>query len=134
MPGHRVFGTWYKMINYHYEHPLAFIAIPCFFYGIIATTIRNGCLTPPLKRQIAVTISMLIVVMFFSSIFGGMLWHYYDMKVGYFPVNWLQKILIQGALNGLKMGWLIILLSFPYNLLSAVTLFFLTKKGNELYP
>lgn len=41
LPSRAVFGTWYRMFLYHREHPLAYIAIPCFFYGIVAALLTD---------------------------------------------------------------------------------------------
>ena len=39
--------------------------------------------------RILLTIVIIAATVLVSSPFGGMLWHYYDMKAGYFPTNWL---------------------------------------------
>ena len=133
MPNHYVFGVWYRMFVYHWEHPVAFIIIPCFFYGIIATLFADKYSKQNLIRQIFLTIVIILLTIIVSSPFGGMLWHYYDMKAGYFPPNWFGKIISLGFEWGLEMGWLIVGLSIPYNVIGSITCFFLTKKGSELF-
>ncbi len=133
MPNHYVFGTWYRMSLYHWEHPIAFIAIPCFFYGIIAPFFANTFLNQSITKQILITILIIILITLLSSPFGGMLWHYYDMKAGYFPSNWTTKIIALGFEWGLEMGWLIIGLSIPYNIIGSIICYFLTKKGSEIF-
>jgi len=133
MPNHYVFGAWYRMFVYHWEHPIAFITIPCFFYGIIATLFADKFSKQNLIRQILLTIAIIILTIVISSPFGGMLWHYYDMKAGYFPPNWIGKIINLGFEWGLELGWLVIGLSIPYNIIGSITCFFLTKKGSELF-
>ena len=133
LPGHNVFGSWYSMINYHMEYPHAFIAIPCFFYGIIAPLFSKSFLQSRLKKRLLANSFIILVVVFLSSPIGGMLWHFFDMKTGYFPKNWPYKLLVKGSVDGLRMGWLIIVLSIPYNLLGITMSFALTKKGSELF-
>ena len=67
------------------------------------------------------------------SPFGGMLWHYHDMKFGFFPDNWISKMVNHGFSMGLELGWLIILFSIPYNIFGSIVCYFLTKKGIELF-
>lgn len=133
MPNQYVFGTLYRMFLYHCEYPVAFIAIPCFFYGIIATLFSKKFLNQSIAKQILLTILIIILTVLISSPFGGMLWHYYDMKAGYFPVNWISKMMRIGLEQGFEIGWLIIGLSIPYNILGSISCYFLTKKGSELF-
>ena len=133
MPGHYVFGSWFRMFLYHWEHPIQFIAIPCFFYGILATLLADKFSKQRVHRQLLLTLLIVTVTVLVSSPFGGMLWHYYDMKAGYFPSNYIRKMVSLGFEWGLEMGWLIIGLSIPYNLIGLITCFFVTKKGSELF-
>ena len=61
-----------------------------------------------------------------------MLWHFHDMKAGFFPTNWMSEIINKGFTEGLKTGWLVIILSLPYSLFGSTICFFLTKKGIEI--
>ncbi|WP_138432784.1 hypothetical protein [Winogradskyella algicola] len=133
MPRHNVFAALFRMFLYHWEYPISFIAIPCFFYGILATIFAKTFLSQTIAKQILLTLVIITLTIFLSSPFGGMLWHYYDMKAGYFPSNWILKMIKNGFVQGLEIGWLIILLSVPYNILGAITCYFLTKKGSELF-
>lgn len=133
LPGHKVFASWYRMINYHMEYPLAFIAIPCFFYGIIATLFNKSFLQSHLKKRLMTNSFIILLVVYLSAPIGGMLWHFFDMKTGYFPRNWPYKLLVQGSADGLRVGWLIIVLSIPYNLLGIAISYALTKKGCDLF-
>lgn len=83
--------------------------------------------------RIFLTILIIILTILISSPFGGMLWHFHDMKAGYFPENWISKMINEGFIWGLKMGWYIVLLSMPYNIFGSIFCFFLTKKGVDLY-
>lgn len=133
MPRHYVFGSLYRMFLYHWEHPISFIAIPCFFYGIIATLFAEIFLKQKRVKQILLTLLIIIITIILSLPFGGMLWHYYDMKAGYFSPNWMPKMIKLGFEWGFKLGWLIIVLSIPYNIIGSITCYFLTKKGGELF-
>ncbi|WP_190304370.1 hypothetical protein [Flavobacterium branchiophilum] len=133
MPNHYVFGAWYRMFLYHWQHPISFIAIPCFFYGIIATLLADKFSKQKVTKQILLTIGIIILTIILSSPFGGMLWHYYDMKAGHFPQNWIGKMIRLGFEWGLEVGWLIIGLSIPYNIIGSIACYFLTKKGVELF-
>lgn len=132
-PNHYVFGAWYRMIVYHWEHPIAFITIPCFFYGIIAALLADKFSKLKTTKQILGTIGIIILTIILSSPFGGMLWHYYDMKAGYFPPNWIEKMIRLGFEWGLEGGWLVIGFSIPYNIIGSIACYFLTKKGIELF-
>ncbi|MDH7913389.1 hypothetical protein [Winogradskyella sp. SYSU M77433] len=132
MPSHKVFGALFRMFLYHWEYPISFIAIPCFFYGILATIFTKTFIKQTITKQILLTLLIISLTILLSSPFGGILWHYYDMKAGYFPSNWIFKMIKNGFVQGFKIGWLIILLSFPYNILGAIACYFLTKKGSKL--
>ena len=134
MPHHYVFGVIIKMPLYHWEYPISFIMIPCFFYGIIATFLADKFSKQNVIVQILMTILIIILTIAVSSPFGGMLWHYYDMKAGYFPPNWKEIILKKGFEWGVEAGWYIVALSIPYNIIGSIACCFLTKKGSKLFP
>jgi len=132
MPKSFVFGAFYRMILYHWENPMSYISLPCFFFGIIAPYLTKGFLTKTFFKQLLTLFIIITLTIILSSPLGGMLWHYHDMKAGYFPNNWFVKIVSQGSLEGLQLGWLIILLSFPYNILGSIISFYLIKKVETL--
>jgi len=133
MPNHWVFGTSYRMFTYHWQHPMLYISIPCFFYGIIATIFSNKFLDMKPLGRILLTLAIIVSTVLFSSPFGGMLWHYHDMQAGYFPYNWFSKMVELGFSWGFSMGWLIIGLSIPYNIIGSIVCYYLTKKGATLF-
>jgi len=132
MPGHYVFGALYRMFIYHSAFPMQYIAIPCFFYGIVATIFANKFRDRKTRGRILLTGLIITLTILISSPFGGMLWHFHDMKSGYFPENWIAKMINRGSIEGLQIGWFIILLSRPYNIFGSIICYFLTKKGVEL--
>lgn len=133
MPHNSVFGSWFRMYSYHNNNPLSFIFIPCFFYAVFATLFsakyKNSS---PLKR-IGIMALIVILTIIISSPFGGMLYFYFDMRAGYFLSNWISLLIKHGTSEGLSLGWLIILLSYPFNIIVIIVSYFLTKKGSELF-
>lgn len=133
MPSHNVFGALMRMYLYHWEFPIQYIAIPCLFYGIIAAFLANKFENWKTLGRILLTILIIVLTILISSPFGGMLWHFHDMKAGHFPANWFSIIISKGFIWGLQIGWLVILLSIPYNIFGSIICFYLTKKGIELF-
>lgn len=133
MPGHYVFGTWFRMFTYHYQHPIQYIIIPCFFFGFIAKLFADKFYKQKTTKQILTTLIIATLTIIISLPFGGMLWNFHDMQAGYFPSDWTSKMIRQGIGMGLSAGWLIVVLSFPYNLLGLVACFFLTRTGAKLF-
>lgn len=124
---HYSFGMPYRMFLYHLCFPLSYIFIPCFFYALIATYLSSYFSKVSISYKITLTIIICILVTLISSPFGGMLWHYHDMQAGYFPDNWLYKMVSLGFSWGLRDGWIIVLMSVPYNIIGTVICFFLTN-------
>lgn len=122
-----------RMFLYHHEHLIAFISIPCFFYRIIATILVEKFSKQSVLCKILLTIVIIVLTILVSSPFGGMLWHYYDIRYGFFPPNWFWKMVELGFTWGLSLGWLIILLSIPYNIFGSIACYFLTQKGSERF-
>ena len=133
IPEHYVFGTFIKMPAYHWEYPIAYIAIPCFFYGIFATIFTKKFIKLAIWGQVLITFAIAILTIVASSPFGGMLWHYHNMKAGYFPANWADIIFKDGFIHGIMLGWLIILLSIPYNVIGLIISYFIIKKRANLF-
>ncbi len=133
LPGHNVFGSLYRMFLYHWNFPMQYIAIPCFFYGIIAVLFADKFQRNKTIGRIIITMAIVVLTMIISSPVGGVLWHYHDMKAGFFPDHWISKLIHKGLPHGLFVGWLVIKLSLPYNILGSILCFFLTKKGIELF-
>lgn len=128
-----VFGALYRMFLFHYENPIQFITIPCFFYGIIATLLANYFSKQRIIGKVLLTILIILLTVIISSPFGGMLWYYYNFKAGYFPADWFSRMIVNGAGEGLLLGWLIVGLSIPYNIIGSIICFFLTWKGSNMF-
>lgn len=132
LPGHRVFGSWYRMLEYHDQHPLPYIALCCFVFGVLAARYAPAIARRAFGGRVGGTALLLAATVLLSSPFGGMLWYLHDMQAGYFPANWPTVLLLDGARDGLLIGWLIVLLSVPYNVLGAVLGYYLLCKGTAL--
>lgn len=130
LPDPFVFGDLVRMHGYHHRHPVAYIAIPCFFYGLVAGYFADAFARHGLGRQLALTWLIVALVVLFSSPLGGALYFYHDMQAGYFPEDWGRVLLTRGVGWGGEGGWLIVLLSFPYNVLGVVVCFYLTRWGS----
>ncbi len=131
MPKNYVFGVYYRMLLYHYEYPVLYILIPCFFFGIIAMLFSNRFKEATFYKQLILTIIIIGLTILLSSPFGGMLWHYHDMRAGFFPDNWVWHMIRNGTVMGLQFGWLIALMSIPYNLLGSILSYYLLKFASQ---
>jgi hypothetical protein len=96
MPGHYVFGTWFRMVLYHWGHPVAYILIPRFVYGIIANKRAGKFAIKKTPEQVGMTVGIVALTILISSPLGGMLWHYHDMQAGYFPQDWGSILIFNG--------------------------------------
>lgn len=121
------FSVYYGRYSYHLAHPLQFIAIPCFIFSVLAVIFSNKFRKASVLKQILLTLLISFLTVLISSPLGGMLWHLHDMLVGYFPQNWLWKLIRYGFREGIQLGWLIIVLSVPYNIIGIFTGFFIIK-------
>ena len=116
-----VFGFLPRMIMYHYIYPYQYIFVCALSYSVISTAWAYI-----LWRQVGVkrflSINCVIILsIILSSIPGGILWVIHDMQAGFFPSGvrfW--KDIYNGALHGLSLGWLLTLLSIPYNIIGHV--------------
>ncbi len=130
------FATLYRMFAYHYQHPMQYITIPCFFYGILATLIAERAARTRTSwwRASLWAIAISVVTIALSSPIGGMLWVFHDMQAGYFPADWPAVIAAKGSGLGLKIGWAVVLGSFPYNLFGVIVAAVVTPLGAKLIP
>lgn len=121
------------MFMYHEDRPFSYIVIVCLIYAFIAT-IAAFWFQKHQKYRSLVVLLVIPITILFASIPGGILWTVHDMSVGhYLTGRALINYIAWGALTGLKLGWLITALSFPYNLFGVVVSCFLTNYGfNQL--
>ncbi|MDB6110408.1 MAG: hypothetical protein JWR69_2158 [Pedosphaera sp.] len=133
MPRGYVFGGLYRMFLYHEAHPFQYIAVVAFIYALIATV----CVArwPHLAgwRRFATIICIIVATVFVASVPGGVLWKIHDMQAGFFTTGarfWND--LSWGASTGLQIGWLVIALSLPYNIIGVITGYAVTHFGFRL--
>ena len=132
MPSGNVFGRWYRMFLYHYQHPYQYILVVALSYGFIATvwTRFYGYLIA-WKRAISIIMVMLFSLVI-ASVLGGVLWAIHDIQAGFLPpLDVLWGNLTWAATTGLTFGWVIIGLSIPYNILCGISGYFLTHYGQR---
>lgn len=133
MPHGWVFGGLYRMLLYHWAYPLHYIGLVSLVYAAVATPVvfRFGNQVykwPHLMIPFIMLASILI-----ASPAGGVLWVIHDMRAGYFPegsrfwndIGW-------GAATGAITGWLIILLSVPYNICGLIAGYYVTSFGYKM--
>jgi hypothetical protein len=125
------FARLYKVYSYHWEHPYQFMFIPCFIFSILGTVFAGKFKKVPYGKQIGLTLLIVFLTILISSPLGGMLWHLHDMLAGFFPENWLWKLIRYGFREGIQMGWLIIALSVPYNIIGITAGFFILRTMSE---
>ena len=114
-----VFGALYRMFLYHHAHPFQYIALFCAIFELVLSLVV--CRWPQLRggwRGLALAGGLLFTVAV-ASVLGGVLWVIHDMQAGYFPEGerfW--SAIFWGAKNGLYLGWLVLVMSVPFNLFS----------------
>jgi len=133
MPLNCVFGFPMRMAAYHYEYPIQYILIPCFFYSVIASLVADYFIQAKILKRILLTVLIVLLTVLLSCPFGGMLWNFHDMQAGYFPHNWMNVLFIKAPVMGLQCGFLIIASAIPYNLIGTVICYFLTLKGGKMF-
>ena len=112
------FGGLFRMFMYHEAHPFQYIGIVAIVFGIIgAGWVRFFGGTEGWKRWTSILLCMVLTIIA-ASVPGGILWKIHDMQAGYFTEGarfW--RDLWWGAKEGLLVGWFVILISIPYNLI-----------------
>jgi len=134
LPRHYVFGNPYGMILYQDRYPLAYIALCCACFGPLAAGATNAFRRRGPWGRVGVVALLALATVVLSSPLGGMLWEWHDMRAGYFPDNWAQVLFLNGARDGLTVGWFIVLLSVPYNVLGLLVCYRLMAAGARRFP
>lgn len=133
LPGHHVFGAPYRMFLYHEAHPLPYIALCCAWFGPLAAAATTAFGRRTGGGRAGVVALLVLATLLLSAPLGGMLWQWHDMQAGYFPPNWLGHLVLRGSRDGLALGWLIVLLSVPYNVLGVGVCYGLLAVGNRWF-
>jgi len=115
------FGGLFRMFMYHEAHPFQYIGIVAVVFGILgAGWVRFFGVTEGWKRWVSILLCIVFTI-FVASVPGGILWKIHDMQAGYFTEGarfW--RDLWWGAKEGLLVGWFVMLISIPYNLIGIV--------------
>lgn len=129
LPEGWVFGALYSMYLYHWEYPFQYILLIAVIYGMVATIFAIALRKRAKTSRLAV-FSIMVLTILAASPLGGILWVIHDMQAGYFTEGArFRNDLAWGALEGVRSGWLVILLSVPYNMLGLVAGYFVTAYG-----
>lgn len=123
-----VFGSAYRMINYHHHHPIPYIITPCLIYAFLAAAFTKSFSEGSLGQRIGFTTIIVLITMAISSPLGGMIWYYHHTN----GAEGFNYILTNGSKDGLMFGWKIILTSIPYNVLGVLFCHWLTAKFSTL--
>lgn len=132
MPYGYVFAAPYRMFLYHWEHPFQYITLVALTYASLATPCALQWSGVNGVRRSALILGLMAATILAASVPGGMLWKIHDMQAGFFTAGarfWSD--LGEGAMWGLKTGWLIIAWSVPYNIFGVVIGYFVTSCGLE---
>ena len=133
LPQGYVFGGRYRMFLYHETHPLQYIAVVAVTYGSIATACVLRWSHLEGWHRFSAIVGIMIATVFVASAPGGVLWKIHDMQAGFFTMGarfWSD--LLWGALTGLEVGWLVIALSFPYNIIGLIVGYTVTLFGYRI--
>ncbi|MEO5930656.1 MAG: hypothetical protein ABIR47_12040 [Candidatus Kapaibacterium sp.] len=133
LPNGRVFGSLFHMFLYHERYPYQYIGVVALVYAVVASI---GAVlwsaTRGWRRWIAI-IGIMVGTVIIASVPGGILWSIHDMEAGFYPASDLFWSHIQrDALNGLGLGWLILYLSVPYNIIGLIVGYWVTATGFRL--
>lgn len=128
-----VFGSLPRMLGYHAEHPFQYVLVVSICFALVAAGGASKVSSlVGWKRRIGI-LTILTSSIVVASVPGGVLWKIHDMQAGYFPQGMkFWSDLADGAVMGLQLGWLIMLLSFPYNLCCAFAAYWLVTGGIRL--
>lgn len=117
----QVFFGLYRMFMYHEAFPFQYIGLASIIFGLVgAFWIKFFGKLRGFKRNLSILLAIFLTVLL-SSIPGGMLWKIHDMVLGYFPQG--QRFfddLWWGVRQGVFVGPLIAVFSFPFNIIGIV--------------
>ncbi len=113
-----VFGALFRMFVYHEQHPAEYLAVVASSYALFAAAWGVRSRSFGWRRHLGV-LGVLMATLLLSSAVGGVLWHFHDMQAGHFP-PWERRLtaFAEGISSGIAVGWLLVLLSFPLNVIS----------------
>jgi len=129
-----VFGGLYRMFMYHAQHPMQYIALFCAVYAAGLALILGAWPTARRWPAWVLTTLVLLLTVLLGSALGGALWALHDMQAGYFPPgNRRWQHMRWGMQSGLEVGWLVLLLSLPFNVLSLPAFYAAGRYGSRQF-
>ena len=127
-----MFGSWFRMFEYHYDHPYQYILVVAVAYGLTAAVWARflGHLSG-IRRGVSI-VAVMLVALLIASVPGGLLWGLHDVHAGFVPPSQvLRRHLTWAATTGLTFGWVIIGLSIPYNIIGGIVGYAVTHFGQK---
>lgn len=120
------FGGLFRMFLYHEDHPFQYIGLIAVIYGAMGSFWYAHWSNTTGRKRFLTILATIIITIAIASPLGGALWVIHDMQAGYFPQGRMFWDAIQwGALEGLRLGWLIMLVSIPFNIMGLLAGMFL---------
>lgn len=114
------FAGFSRMYMYHKQHPFQYIAVIAVCYALVVSiwAWTVGAKQKGLLRWMTIA-TLIPATILLASFPGGVLWSCHDMQAGFVPAFWFRKLMREGVW-GLETGWLVVGLSFPYNICGTV--------------
>lgn len=115
------FGGLYRMYMYHEQYPYGYIAIVSVVFAITSQFWLRHCHRYQGGMRWLSMLAVMLLTVILSSIPGGVLWTLHDMRAGFYTEGarfWND--LRGGAGTGLVIGWLVIAISIPYNIVGCL--------------
>jgi hypothetical protein len=115
----QTFGGLYRMFCYHDEHPAQYIGIVAVVFALFAATWTVTSRSVGWRCHLGL-LGVFIATLLLSSALGGILYTFHDMQAGFFP-SWERRkeMFLDGVTTGIACGWLIVIFSFPLNIITA---------------
>ena len=126
-----------RMFLYHWQYWYQYLAIVALVYGLLLPLWVNF---HPRSGKAAYWVGLtafLALTILLASIPGGILWQIHDMMAGFWPhESIIRRKIWRGAIDGLFLGWWVVTLSFPLNLITFIFSAALTHKitAREVEP
>lgn len=133
-PGEAAFGSLPRMFTYHTQHFPSFIALAALCYALVVSIWVRFVRPWIVGRGWQCFSAFLVIVISLILIapLAGMLWECYDMAAGFVPSFWFSK-LMEGAVWGLSTGWIVLVLSIPFNICGLILGFFVTDAFGRMF-
>jgi hypothetical protein len=122
-----------RMFLYHWKYWYQYLAIVALVYGLLLPLWVNFHSHSGKAAYWAGLTGFLASTILLASIPGGVLWQIHDMMAGFCPhESMIVRKIWRGAVDGLLLGWWIVTLSFPLNLITFIFSAALTHKITTL--